>query len=420
VSVDRTILIESSECFSHLEDNERSKAIRLLGLIPCASAGSLTVTRDRHGEIRSSECTVCDTTESLPHPAITKSTHDETVVIQAIAVLSTLIKTPEFESSRKPRILAMIGLRKFALHSEATQFMDLEESTLGQWCLSSLRSSVRELRITAGRTLPAFLRDVKDLQISRKNRVNALNLLKEFSEQSPMHLTETWVLAWGRIARASKDRELNLALLRLVEYLGHTNQIISAVAFNEILNTAEAQGVPVGQMFSPFWRTIAHTAVKDLQSRPQTAQLLAELLSISVSEFLVNTQAHTLPWLVLDRKTDVIARISQARDDKDPSEAILENMAAIMPHLLVQNVPDIEIFIMQLLRNVSSRFNDIDLVECVRMAAIEIALELLKNAGDEDDSRKSRVSIIYLHPMLLLISNIDSTRLEHTSWSLQQ
>jgi len=395
--------MENSECFSQLEDTERSKAMRLLGMMPCAGAGTLTVTRDRHGEITDAECTVCDGTESLSHPTMTKSVHDGAVETHAVAVLSTLIKVPEFELSRKPRILAMIALRKFALHFEATQFMDLEESPLGQWCLTSLRSSVRELRIAAGRTLPAFLRDSKKLQISRKNRMNALNLLRECSDQSPMHLTETWVLAWGQIARASKDRELNLALLRLVEYLGHTNQVISAVAFNEILNTAERQGVPVGQMFSPFWRTIAHTAVKDLQSRPQTAQLLAELLSISVSELLADTQAHTLPWLVLDGKTDIIGRISQACDGKDPSQVILDNVAAIMPHLLVQNVPDIEVFILQLLRNVSSDFNDIDLVDCVKMAPIHIALELLKNAGDENDSRKSRVSIIFLHPMLLLI-----------------
>jgi hypothetical protein len=34
--------------------------------------------------------------------------------------------------------------------------------------------------------------------------------------------------------RVSEDRELNLVLLRLVEYLGHTNQIASGAAFNEV------------------------------------------------------------------------------------------------------------------------------------------------------------------------------------------
>jgi hypothetical protein len=32
----------------------------------------------------------------------------------------------------------------------------------------------------------------------------------------------------------SRDEELDIILLRLVEYLGHTNQIVSAVAFNEV------------------------------------------------------------------------------------------------------------------------------------------------------------------------------------------
>lgn len=37
--------------------------------------------------------------------------------------------------------------------------------------------------------------------------------------------------------RVSEDRELNLVLLRLVEYLGHTNQIASGTAYNEVSTT---------------------------------------------------------------------------------------------------------------------------------------------------------------------------------------
>jgi serine/threonine-protein kinase ATR len=322
------------------------------------------------------------------------------VEAQAVAILSALLKVADFELSRKPRILAMMVVRKFALHFEGAQFMDLESSVLGQWCLTSLRSSVRELRIAAGRTVPAFLREGHnvDTEVTRRNRVNAINILRQFSGESAPHLAETWVLTWGQIARVSKDRELNLALLRLVEYLGHTNQIVSGLAFTEILSTAEAHAIPVGQMFSPFWRTIAHTAVSDLQNRPQTVQLMAELLSISVPEFLVETQAYTLPWLVLVKKTDIITKISQAREDDDPSKAIISNMVPIMSLLLVQAVPDIEKFIMELLRGVSSAFDKIDLVQCLGIGAIEIAVELLKNAGDEDDSKKSRVCPLFHTP----------------------
>ncbi|KFY81056.1 hypothetical protein V499_00169 [Pseudogymnoascus sp. VKM F-103] len=424
----------AADCFSHLEDTNRCKALKLLGMIPCASAHTLTVFRDKNGEFGEPECTVCgssskaeptiDTASDRTVPApVSVSEPNSTaqadpiihqgpqsadmakVEAQAVAILSALLKVGDFELSRKPRILAMVVVRKFALHFEGAQFMDLESSVLGQWCLTSLRSSVRELRIAAGRTVPAFLRDGNnvDVEVTRRNRVNAINILRQFSGETPPHLTETWVVTWGQIARVSKDRELNLTLLRLIEYLGHTNQIISGLAFTEILSTAEVHGVPVGQMFSPFWRTIAHTAVSDLQNRPQTVQLMAELLSISVPEFLVETQAYTLPWLVLAKKTDIITKISQAREDDDPSKAIISNMVAIMPLLLVQAVPDIETFIMGLLRGVSTAFDKIDLVQCLGIGAIEIAVELLKNAGDEDDSKKSRVR----HALNILAAHCD-------------
>ncbi|KFY23332.1 hypothetical protein V493_05913 [Pseudogymnoascus sp. VKM F-4281 (FW-2241)] len=424
----------AADCFSHLEDTNRCKALKLLGMIPCAGADTLTVFRDKYGEYGEPECTICDyrgkaelnvdePSGSVAHDPVSSyvpicavrsdpATHPDAqfadmvkVEAQAVAILSALLKVDDFELSRKPRILAMMVVRKFALHFEGAQFMDLESSALGQWCLASLRSSVRELRIVAGRTLPAFLRDGDNVNVNvtRKNRVNAINIFRQFSGETVPHLTETWVLAWGQIARVSKDRELNLTLLRLVEYLGHTNQIVSGLAFTEILSTAEAHGVPVGQMFSPFWRTIAHTAVSDLQNRPQTVQLMAELLSISVPEFLVETQTFTLPWLVLAKNTDIITKISQARDDDDPSKAIISNMVAIMPLLLVQAVPDIEKFIMGLLRGVSAAFDKIDLVQCLGIGAIEIAVELLKNAGDEDDSKKSRVR----HALNILAAHCD-------------
>ena len=35
-------------------------------------------------------------------------------------------------------------------------------------------------------------------------------------------------------SRILKDDELNIVLLKLVEYLGHSNPVISSVAFNEV------------------------------------------------------------------------------------------------------------------------------------------------------------------------------------------
>jgi serine/threonine-protein kinase ATR len=68
----------------------------------------------------------------------------------AILTFSNLVKSAAFLDSRRPRVLAMLALRRFALHYDDSELLDLEVSYLGQWCLSSLSSSIRELRVAAG------------------------------------------------------------------------------------------------------------------------------------------------------------------------------------------------------------------------------------------------------------------------------
>lgn len=66
-----------------------------------------------------------------------------------LPVFTKLIETPEFVDSKRPRVIAMLVLRKLMLHVEDAQYLDLETSRVGQWCLKALQSSVRELRIAA-------------------------------------------------------------------------------------------------------------------------------------------------------------------------------------------------------------------------------------------------------------------------------
>ena len=387
--------------FLKLTESRKCEVIELLGCIPCSAARTLTVQWDRARMIDDSECTVCDLGEEYV------ATEDTTNSLQdmggrVVTVLAGIIKTPEFERSQKPRILAMITLRKFALHFDIPRLVDLEQSELAKWCFSSLKSKMRELRITAGRTLPAFLRDSDDALMSQRNRVLALDGLKQISEGCPTHLIETLVLAWGQIAAVSKNRELNFALLRLVEYLGHSFEVVVAAASNEILNTAEAHGVSVQQLFSPFWSTIAYVAVKDLQKRPQLTQSMADLLEMTIPDLLVNTQIHAVPWLVLENGRDVLARISQARGDADEGQVIVDNLAIIMSRLLTQNKPDIEEYIIEVIQSYSLRFDSNEFTVYLRSAAVMIAADLLKQAGEESENNPSRVGLNFNHPVLVL------------------
>lgn len=134
--------------------------------------------------------------------------------------------------------------------------------------------------------------------------------------------------------------------------------------------------------------------MKGLLVKPQTTQLMAELLGMSVTQFLTQTQSYTIPWLVLGQQTDVIKRISQAREDKETWLACLEpsNLVPTLALLMVQGVPDIEIFIMSLFKKVSSRFKDITLDDLMRVEPASQALHLLKAAGEATDDKKGRVS----------------------------
>lgn len=94
-------------------------------------------------------CAVCDDqhSESSEEP---DSNTIETVFKPAILVFEKLVQSQHFMESRRPRILAMLALRKFVNHIQIPELFDLSISSLGQWCLRSLRSSTRELRIAAG------------------------------------------------------------------------------------------------------------------------------------------------------------------------------------------------------------------------------------------------------------------------------
>ncbi|KAM3088202.1 serine/threonine-protein kinase M1, variant 2 [Clarireedia jacksonii] len=398
-------------CFASLDESGPSQAIKYLSMIPCAAYGSLVVTQDTAGNITHSRCFLC---EKLPPPEAT-TVHDvrcQSTSQEAISILTTLVKSPVFHDSKRSRVLAMVALRTFATHFTDKEFLDLEVSSLGQWCLQSLQSSVRELRIAAGRALPQFLQGSKVPQgLLQKNRTNVLIILRDLCEKPALYLQETCVLAWGQLGRLLEDGELNIVLLKLVEYLGHSNPIVSNAAYNEILKLAKTHGTfdkPVERMFTPFWESVAIAAVKDLLVRPQTAQLMADLLEMTVPEFLILTQAYTLPWLVLWGEVKVIKKIAQARNE-DAGRVCIDdtNVFRIMALLLVQDVQDIESHTMSKLKCISPEFDKqgLDFAHLLKIGPPNTFLQLLIVAGDADESKKPRI----YHALQFLVEGVQSS-----------
>jgi len=174
-------------------------------------------------------CSFCDyfKIENLPPRCLNLEAKTE-----AYASLENLVRLPAFRESKRPRIIAMMALRRFAKHSVDPDFLDMEVSKPAFWCFQSLSSSIRELRIAAGyvvgrplfaerfltadrRTLPLFLRNIETVVSSSlpRERASAItyvisrnvgNVLKEFKTLSDKAATsqhETCIMAWGQLGR---------------------------------------------------------------------------------------------------------------------------------------------------------------------------------------------------------------------------
>ncbi|KAI9673387.1 MAG: serine/threonine-protein kinase M1 [Caeruleum heppii] len=152
--------------------------------------------------------------------------------------------------------------------------------------------------------------------------------------------------------------------------------------------------MPIVGLLSPFWRSIAPNVVKSLHSRPQIAQLLSDLLGVTVAGFLALTQSYTLPYLILYQKQSLILRILQARGDGSTVQSMcLENanLASTLALLLVQQSNDIETSTLTLLRHASAEFGGVDLADLVRSGPFYIAFELLLSAADEDAGARAKI-----------------------------
>ena len=203
---------------------------------------------------------------------------------------------------------------------------------------------------------------------------------------------------------------MNLVLLKIVEYLGHTNALISGLAYDEVRVSYTHGGHSIAdaiqiqkishhshfsalKLFAPYWRTIAVIVVRDIHRRPQIAQQISDLLAMSVSDFLSMTQVHTVPFFVLTKRQDVLQRIADACGQ---SIMVLcrehNNLAAILASVLLRTSRDVESLVMALLNAVSPEFGNVDCADLLKSEPQSTASELLRAAGEEDETKRQKVS----------------------------
>lgn len=367
--------------FRRLSEDNQCAVLELIGITACQLASN---SLDPH-------CPHCDDVIGMRNTSTLSVSRSCGELLKTLLVLIQSISRPS-----RARIIAMTSLRAVIAHTELAENLKLGNTPAGDWCLQSLKSSSRDLRIVASKTLQAYVtpKPHTDISLIRDNRILALDLLHTLWEKGEMPVQETVVMALAQMATVVGDEELNIILIRLVEYLGHTNPYIGGLVYAEIQNLTQSLQTTVWLLFRPYWRTLGVVFAKSLMSRSNVANQLCELLSMEMSSLMGYASEYALPYLVLHKAHDVIKKFADANGQSTtPFELCTQqtNLVAIVSFLLVQPFADAEQNIMSILSEVSEEFGKTDLANWVALEPIQIACELLKAIGDSGQGKSSRI-----------------------------
>lgn len=353
----------------------------------CAAIGVMasTMCQLSRDVLTQEPCSSCDGETSrrgMPDPA-------------AEELLNTLVAIhPWIKRNCRSRVVAMTALRRILLHSDSLSALSLRSSPSGEWCLQSLRSSSRDLRLAAIAALQPYVMEIStDAALTRDNRIVALDFLHNLWSLNDTAFQETAVLALARMAQVSGEEEQNLILLRLVEYLGHTNSYIGGLVYEEIQQLAAARQVSTVVLFRPFWRTIGLVIAKNMSSKPVIAEQVCSLMGMQPNGLMLLIEEYALPHLVLNGDLPIIEQFAAAHGSSTTAYDICTDsrkMAAILSLLLVQGYQDAEQKIMEMLLAVSEEFRSRDLSGWLNSDPIQIACTLLKFIGETGEGKSSR------------------------------
>ena len=263
-------------------------------------------------------------------------------------------------------------------------------------CVSCAAASrQRSVRLRCVRkTLSVFVADWVGQSLLQQNRVDCLDSLRGLSEKGDTSYQETCISGLGEIGSSITSEEaMNIILLRLVEYLGHSNALVSNLAFEEIQRLSFHSPASAMRLFQPYWRTIAISVIKDVNKRPQICQQLGDVLGMSVPAVLRHTQFYTIPYLIVTKSQDILQRVAEANGPESSIASICfqpSQLAAILAYIMVQPSSDQESTILNLLSAASPDFARADISEIIRAEPLGIAFELLKVAGDHEDPSRPR------------------------------
>ena len=371
----------ASTCASHfrrLQEKEQAETVALIGIAACQLAnGAVKV-----------ECQTCDNQSSAP--SIVQNQEQINQLLDSLEALHS-----QMERSTTSRLAALEAYRRVLNHVQSSVRLDVTSSKGGRFALQMLRSATRDTRIRAALLLRTLVRGVWDdtFSTTRKNRIAVLEYLHTLWQSGRLVAQEAVVTTLFRIAEVVGDEELNIILLRLVEYLGHPNAYISGLVSAQFVQLAQVLQISMSSLFRPFWRTISIVVIKNLNSRPAIAQQLCDLLGMDITGLLQLIEEDVVPYLVLTGQTEVISRI--AATSNSPLNAFElcakpNTLPRVLAALLAEDYDDPEETIIKILDRISTDFGDRDLAAWLSIDHSKIACELLKLAGDTGHAKESK------------------------------
>ena len=387
-SQDHTTQLKSiiTEKWKSLSDLQRCTIAESISYLGCASAGKLKTHLD-HNLRPLFKCSICDGEE-----AVTPSKQPSALNLRE-PLLAIFNKKPA--SSINVAVIRAFG--RLITHDTSPNLFNLSKSLLAERVFFQLRSENRDQRIAATQILPLLFEEHEsqssNMTIS-ENRNAIMRILRSFPSQShEKPLLETTVMAYSEIGKVATQNDLSFILSTLVDFLGHNNSFIAALAYREILAVAQAHGQTTWQMFSPFWPSISIKVVEQMRSRPQILQRLCEILDIRDSMFLMRTQNFTVPPLVLGKHRDVLEQLSQKM-----GVMVWEMLNDTMPYILAgiftqDNRPtgtktDFLVELMATNKDVKLTFDTKSLISSCRTP---LTAELLKMLAGESEGKRERV-----------------------------
>jgi serine/threonine-protein kinase ATR len=376
----------SQDQLAALRETDVANLLEIIKYLPCNGSESLQLkSSSKHETIRL--CAICDSAPEVYQEQSSFQSYDVNFEECSVVyhVLCALTGSPVVQGSKTLRISLVQTIRRFVIHVDGQVYLNLTEDTLGRYCVKSLQSYTRELRVASSQALMSYLRSSIPDPLVYRNRSTTFELLKKLNTRDNLPLKETLIATWGKIGRLGGEEELNLALIELVDALGHPHPILYGGAYLELVQLSKALNTIPIDLISPFWRSIAPGVVKDVLTRPQKAQNLSEFLGLKggVDELLDITLWDTVPFLVITKEHAVLQRIALARAASSVQELIMSNgrtLSSVLARTLLEYSESqraAESLLQEIIPNIKGRF-----IEVVKFESIGTACEILKAATD--------------------------------------